>query len=146
MVGFRSIDWSRLGIEAIVIIVSVLAALALDDWRDARADREVERYLLISLHGDLTADLEELEDALKSGEAVNRRATSCWELRTRMPRNRCPDKQPSGRLICLFIGYSGVDTGLGRAERLWDIPRYRECFWIAGLSKPESGLLFANRV
>ena len=70
MVGFRSIDWSRLGIEAIVIIVSVLAALALDDWRDARADREVERYLLVSLHGDLTADLEELEDALKSDEAV----------------------------------------------------------------------------
>lgn len=85
MVGFRSIDWSRLGIEAIVIIVSVLAALALDDWRDARADREVERYLLVSLHGDLTADREELEDAL-------------------------------------------------------------ECFWIAGLSKPESGLLFAHRV
>ena len=85
MVGFRSIDWSRLGIEAIVIIVSVLAALALDDWRDARAGREVEQYLLVSLHGHLTADREELEDSL-------------------------------------------------------------ECFWIAGLSKPESGLIFANRV
>ena len=51
------IDWSRLGAKAIVIIVSVLAALALDDWRDARADRELEHLLIVSLKEDLTADL-----------------------------------------------------------------------------------------
>lgn len=70
MAGFQNIDWSRLGVEAIVILASVLAALALDDWRDARADRELEQYLLLSLQGDLAADLEELEEALKSDEAV----------------------------------------------------------------------------
>lgn len=70
MAGLPSIDWSRLGVEAIVIIFSVLAALALDDWRDARADRELERYLLVSLQGDLAADLEELKSVLESDEAA----------------------------------------------------------------------------
>ncbi len=29
------VNWRQLGFEAVIIIVSVLAALALDDWRDA---------------------------------------------------------------------------------------------------------------
>lgn len=59
-------NWSRLATEALVIIVSVLAALALDDWRDARADRDLERHLLETLKEDLTADLEELDSSLES--------------------------------------------------------------------------------
>ncbi len=70
MAKLPSIDWSRLGAEAIVIIVSVLAALALDDWRDARADRELEHHLIVSLKEDLTADLDELDSVLKSAKAV----------------------------------------------------------------------------
>ena len=70
MAKLPNIDWSRLGAEAVVIIVSVLAALALDDWRDARADRELEHHLIVSLKEDLTADLDELDSVLKSAEAV----------------------------------------------------------------------------
>ena len=70
MTKLPNIDWSRLGAEAIVIIVSVLAALALDDWRDARADRELEHHLIVSLKEDLTADLDELDSVLKSAKAV----------------------------------------------------------------------------
>ncbi len=70
MAKLPSIDWSRLGAEAVVIIVSVLAALALDDWRDARTDRELERHLIVSLKEDLTADLDELDSVLKSAQAV----------------------------------------------------------------------------
>ena len=66
MAKLPNIDWSRLGAEAVVIIVSVLAALALDDWRDARADRELEYHLIVSLKEDLTADLDELDSVLKS--------------------------------------------------------------------------------
>ena len=70
MAKLPNIDWSRLGAEAVVIIVSVLAALALDDWRDARADRELEHHLIVSLKEDLTADLDELDSVLKSAKAV----------------------------------------------------------------------------
>lgn len=70
MAKLPNIDWSRLGAEAVVIIVSVLAALALDDWRDARADRELEHHLIVSLKEDLAADLEELDSVLKSARAV----------------------------------------------------------------------------
>ncbi len=59
-------NWRHLATEALVIIFSVLAALALDDWRDARADRELERHLLGTLKEDLTADLEELDSSLES--------------------------------------------------------------------------------
>jgi hypothetical protein len=59
-------NWRRLGVEAVVIIFSVLAALALDDWRDARADRALEQHLLGTLKEDLTTDLEELDSVLES--------------------------------------------------------------------------------
>jgi len=65
-----NVAWSRLGAEAIVIIFSVLVALALDDWRDARAERALEHYLMVSLKEDLTADLAELDSVLKSAKAV----------------------------------------------------------------------------
>ena len=52
----RAEMWRRLGLEFIVIVVGVLAALAVDDWRKTRADRALENHLLTSLHADLEAD------------------------------------------------------------------------------------------
>ena len=72
MTKLPNVAWSRLGAEAVVIIFSVLVALALDDWRDARAERELEHYLIVSLKEDLTADLAELDSVLKSAKAVER--------------------------------------------------------------------------
>jgi hypothetical protein len=65
-------NWSRLGTESIVIILSVLVALALDDWRDGRAERALEQHLLVTLKDDLTADLEELDSVLESAVVVGR--------------------------------------------------------------------------
>ncbi len=61
--------WGRLATEAFVIIFSVLVALALDDWRDSRKERELEEHLLGTLMEDLTNDLEELDDTLASAAA-----------------------------------------------------------------------------
>jgi hypothetical protein len=61
--------WGRLATEAFVIIFSVLVALALDDWRDSREERELEEHLLGTLMEDLTNDLEELDDTLASAAA-----------------------------------------------------------------------------
>ncbi len=63
-------NWRRFGAEAIVIIFSVLVALALDDWRDATAEHALEQHLLVTLREDLMADLEELDSSLESAVVV----------------------------------------------------------------------------
>ena len=50
------VAWRTLGLEFIVIVVGVLAALAVDDWRQARGDRALEEHLLTSLLSDLEED------------------------------------------------------------------------------------------
>ena len=52
----RTEMWRRLGLEFIAIVLGVLVALAVDDWRQSRADRELEKHLLTSLRADLEAD------------------------------------------------------------------------------------------
>ncbi len=52
----RTEMWRRLGLEFIVIVIGVLVALAVDDWRQTRADRALEKHLLTSLRADLEAD------------------------------------------------------------------------------------------
>ncbi len=52
----RTEMWRRLGLEFIVIVIGVLVALAVDDWRQARADHALEKHLLSSLRADLEAD------------------------------------------------------------------------------------------
>ena len=52
----RTIFWRKLGLEFMVIVLGVLLALAVDDWRQSRADRALETHLLTSLRADLEAD------------------------------------------------------------------------------------------
>lgn len=46
-------SWQRLLSEFVVIVVGVLVALAVDEWRDTRSDRALERQYLDRLQGDL---------------------------------------------------------------------------------------------
>ncbi len=46
----------RLGLEFLVVVVGILAALGVDDWSQARSDRELEEHLLASLAADLEQD------------------------------------------------------------------------------------------
>lgn len=48
--------WKRLGLEFLVVVIGIVAALAVDDWRQARADRALEEHLLTSLLADLAYD------------------------------------------------------------------------------------------
>ena len=56
MVEERRVIASRLGLEFLVVVVGILAALAVDDWSQARSDRGLEEHLLTSLAADLEAD------------------------------------------------------------------------------------------
>ena len=54
-------NWARrwLG-EFLVIVVGVLTALAVDDFRQARADRAYERYVLERVSDELDADIDQI--------------------------------------------------------------------------------------
>ena len=62
--------------EFAVIVLGVLAALAVDDYRQSRADRSYEAHVLQRLSSELEADLAELNRALSVAE------TRLWILNT----------------------------------------------------------------
>lgn len=51
----------RLGLEFLVVVVGILAALAVDDWSQGRSDRRLEEHLLISIADDLERDRADAE-------------------------------------------------------------------------------------
>lgn len=58
----------RFTAEFFVIVVGILAALAVDDYRDYRSDRETEVFLLAQLNEDLGQDLAELSSIVEDAE------------------------------------------------------------------------------
>lgn len=55
--------WQRLLGEFVVIVVGVLVALAVDEWRSTRSDRALEQQYLERLEGDLTRTRSALDTA-----------------------------------------------------------------------------------
>ncbi len=53
------INWQQTATEFVVIVVGVLAALAVDQWRDERNDRKTEAEYLSRLRIDVEADIEQ---------------------------------------------------------------------------------------
>jgi hypothetical protein len=49
-------SWTKLGAEFLVIVVGVLVALAVDQWRDDRSDRVLGDFYLSALERDLRSD------------------------------------------------------------------------------------------
>jgi hypothetical protein len=45
----KNIAWTRISVEAVAIVGSILLAFAIDAWWDGRKDREIEQELLVSL-------------------------------------------------------------------------------------------------
>jgi len=46
-------DWFRYGFETIAVVVGILSAFALENWRDSQQVRKEEREILINLFDDL---------------------------------------------------------------------------------------------
>ncbi len=72
-----SVKRGRLLGEFVIVVVGVLAALWVDDWREARADRSLEFHLLEGLRSDLTRDSADIASAMIVAEA---RAAGADEL------------------------------------------------------------------
>lgn len=61
--------WRRLGTEFVVVVLGILAALAVDEWRQARADRALEEHLLSSLLDDLEGDKADVKRQIELEQA-----------------------------------------------------------------------------
>jgi len=53
-----AIDWRRASTEFVVIVIGVLAALAVDQWRNENEDRRIEAEYLARIKEDLRADID----------------------------------------------------------------------------------------
>ena len=62
----QMIPWARFGIEAVLIIASILAAFAIEAWWESRSDRNEERVLL----GALAQDFEEAAAEFDKSKSV----------------------------------------------------------------------------
>lgn len=60
--------WRSLLAEFVVIVVGVLVALGVDDFRDAREDQRLEVYLINRLSDDLERDFEDLDRVILRAE------------------------------------------------------------------------------
>src|SRR5689334_25267935 len=58
------IPWLKLGVETLFVVLGVLVALAVDEWREARRDQEVVRLALQNLRAEIRANRPEVERAL----------------------------------------------------------------------------------
>jgi hypothetical protein len=68
------LPWSRMGVEAAIIVASILLALGVDEWRQDREDRQLEDVYLSRLIEDLNTNLrilvsQERSDAAKVANA-----------------------------------------------------------------------------
>lgn len=82
LAGPRSsgISWPRLGAEAAIIIASILLALGVDEWRQERNDRELEREYLARLIDDLDANLQIAETQLLADSRKVKHARRIYPL------------------------------------------------------------------
>lgn len=70
-------DYRRFALEFALIVFGVLVALAVDDWRQARADRATEQYILQGILADLETDRGDIESSIR---AANARAAGADKL------------------------------------------------------------------
>lgn len=61
-------DWYKYIIEVIVVIVGILIAYNLEEWRDARSDKKKEIAILKEFKRALSADLDEMHSNMKMHE------------------------------------------------------------------------------
>ena len=57
----RGVPWLKIAAEFLAIFAGITLSLAADDWRQERADREMEREILLQIYADLKADSAHLD-------------------------------------------------------------------------------------
>lgn len=105
--------------EFLVIVVGVLVALAVDDWRDYRNERELESHLMERLQDDLRADAADLAIAKA---VLHRRTWIFSEIQRGLASGRGARPMPDS--IALPAGFREALVAGGRSERPWEEHRW----------------------
>ncbi len=58
--------YHRFVLEFMLIVAGVLAALAVDDWRQSRTDVATERYILVGILADLNRDRQDIASSISA--------------------------------------------------------------------------------
>jgi len=61
--------YNRIALEFVLIVAGVLAALAVDDWRQSRSDVATERYVLEGILRDLDSDIADLDRVITAANS-----------------------------------------------------------------------------
>jgi len=56
--------------EIVLVVIGILIAIQIDNWNDARADREKEHEYLVALQSDLREDMRNIETAVSGNEVL----------------------------------------------------------------------------
>jgi Family of unknown function (DUF6090) len=62
--GFRIQDWFTVVVEVLIVVVGILIGLQIDDWNQARIDREEEAYYLERMAHDLELSIARAEGSI----------------------------------------------------------------------------------
>ena len=68
--GKKRVPWFVLSVEAFLIIVSVLLALGLNEWRQGKADRDLVRAVLDNVQGEIQRNRDLLQRRLPYHETM----------------------------------------------------------------------------
>jgi len=79
----RKIAWPRLGAEAVIIVVSILLAFAVEEWREESRDRDLEREYLSRLVEDLDANVAEADSQGRAHARLVANARAIYPLVSR---------------------------------------------------------------
>jgi hypothetical protein len=65
----RRIDWANHAVELALVVVGILIALGIDNWRTEQQEHQSEHRVLGQLHQDLVRDLEAINQIMVDREA-----------------------------------------------------------------------------
>ncbi len=57
-------NWFTVTIEILIVVTGIFIGLQVDDWNEARKDRQVERRYLERIHADLAIDIGSMQDGI----------------------------------------------------------------------------------
>ena len=107
------LDFRRIVVEVLIIVVGVLIALGIDSWNNNRIDRNIEAEYLFRLSEDAAYNAEQGRQIL---EALERKSSKLEQL-ARIAGNSQPKGMLDSKTVLALIG-AGTDLG-------WSFPDFR---------------------
>jgi hypothetical protein len=114
--------WARpfvfLASEFVVIVLGVLAALAVDEWREARDEARIRSQIVSGLIADLENDTKDYEQVLRNSQLRLGYANALLDGEIDSIANRLPQGVSAGQALYEFGVWPRLETSTGTYEEL----------------------------